>query len=118
MAENIMNPIIPKSIKHILPKKFGFDKRKAHLSSLICSGQLTRERALEVMNEPLYKEKSLEEDIIYLVNKFNISKEQFDLIMAAEPKRYQDYPHYKEEWFISAGRKAWGLLKKRKGDRQ
>src|SRR5262249_9042258 len=31
---------------HYLPQKFGYDKRKAHLSSLIAAGQTTRDAAL------------------------------------------------------------------------
>ena len=36
---------------YILPKKFGYDKRKSHLSSLICSGEMTREEALEELKK-------------------------------------------------------------------
>ena len=37
-----------------LPEKFGFDKRKPHLSSLIASGQISRQSALDEMHKPLY----------------------------------------------------------------
>jgi len=36
-----------------LPVRFGFDKRKAHYSSLINSGQMTREAAIARLMEPL-----------------------------------------------------------------
>lgn len=35
-----------------LPKKFGVDKRTSHLSSMIISGQMTREKALLELEEP------------------------------------------------------------------
>src|SRR5882757_6727466 len=37
---------------YILPEKFKIDKRKAHLSTLICSGQLSREEALKELESP------------------------------------------------------------------
>ena len=39
---------------YILPKKFGYDKRKAHFSSLICSGEMTREEALQSLKKEIY----------------------------------------------------------------
>jgi hypothetical protein len=36
-----------------LPQKFNIDKRKAHYSSLIVSGQMTRDAALEKLKIPL-----------------------------------------------------------------
>ena len=45
-----------------LPMKFGYDKRKPHLSSLIVANQMTREEALKELAKPLYDEKELKED--------------------------------------------------------
>jgi hypothetical protein len=46
-------------------EKFGIDKRKAHLSSLILSGQITREEALqELENSPVYPELGIEKRIM------------------------------------------------------
>ncbi len=44
---------------YILPEKFKIDKRKAHYSTLICSGQMTREEALSLLDEPLYNSRDL-----------------------------------------------------------
>jgi len=50
---------------YYLFEKFGFDKRKAHLSSLINSGQITREEALEELNNnPIYPEIGLEKKVM------------------------------------------------------
>jgi len=44
-----------------LPEKWNIDKRKAHLSSMIVSGQTTREEALAVLAEdPIYPELGIE----------------------------------------------------------
>lgn len=79
---------------YILPQKFGFDKRKMHISSLICAGVMTREEALEALKQPPYP---LEDQLIdreYVIKKFGISAEEFDSIMKSEPKTYWDYPSY------------------------
>ena len=50
---------------YYLFEKFGIDKRKAHLSSLINSGQMTRDEALAVLNEnPVYPRIGLEERVM------------------------------------------------------
>lgn len=46
-------------------EKFGFDKRKAHLSSLINSGQMTREEAMaELERAPVYPEFGIEAQVM------------------------------------------------------
>jgi N-acetyl sugar amidotransferase len=77
---------------YYLPTKFGYDKRRPHMSSLIVSGQLTREQALQVLAEPLYDERELELDIAYFCKKLRITRTQFDEFMAAPARHYRDYP--------------------------
>ncbi len=78
---------------HILPTKFNIDKRKAHLSTLICSGQTTREIALEELKQPLYAPDKLREDTEYVIKKLGMTSEEFDAIMKAPVKSYRDYPN-------------------------
>ncbi len=97
-----------------LPTKFGYDKRRAHLSSLIVAGQITRDQALEEIKKPLYIEKELEEDIEFLSKKLGISTEKFKNIMKMPNKIYRDYPsNYDFEQKI---RKIYILIKKLKGN--
>jgi N-acetyl sugar amidotransferase len=79
---------------YILPEKFGFDKRRAHLSSLICSGAITREQALEELNLPLYDADRLRIDLKYLCNKFEIKTDEFKKILDSPVKSFWDYPSY------------------------
>ena len=58
---------------HYLPKKYGYDKRLPHYSSLINSGQLTRLKALELLEEPLYEKNNLKFDKLYIAKKLGIS---------------------------------------------
>lgn len=78
---------------YILPVKFGIDKRIAHLSTLICSGQITREDALEEMKKPAYPEGMLKDDKEYVIKKLGITPEEFEAIMNAPVKSYRDYPN-------------------------
>ena len=77
---------------YYLPTKFGFDKRKAHLSSLILAGQITREQALEELQKPLYDDKELEEDKAFIAKKLQISVDELESIIHKEPKQHFDYP--------------------------
>lgn len=76
---------------YILPRKFDIDKRKAHYSNLVLSGQMTREEALEQMKLPVYPENLLEEDREYTIKKLGFSEAEFDAIMAAPTKIFEDY---------------------------
>lgn len=76
---------------HYLPVKYGFDKRLAHLSSLIVSGQMTREEALRQMQEPLYDPIQLQEDRSYFTKKLGFSESEWAEIMQMPPKTEHDY---------------------------
>lgn len=66
---------------YILPRKFNIDKRKAHLSTNICSGQITREESLKILEEPLYDESELKRDMEYVLKKFGWTEEEFERLM-------------------------------------
>lgn len=72
-------------------KKFGVDKRKSHLSSMIVSGQLTRDEALELLKKPLYNESEMQDNINYILKEIDLSKAEFDKIMSEPSKKHGDY---------------------------
>lgn len=76
---------------HYLPTKFGFDKRRAHLSSMVVAGEITREEALRRMEEPLYDPDRLRIDQDFVIKKLDISENEFHSIMAAPPRTYADF---------------------------
>lgn len=76
---------------YYLPKKFGYDKRKCYLSSLILTKQMTREEALEELNKPPYDEKQAMEDMEYIAKKLEISTEELIKIIEGENRTYRDY---------------------------
>lgn len=68
---------------YLLPNKFNMDKRRTHLSSLIVSGQLSREAALGELTREPYDSKLAAEDVTYVRRKFGLSERDFEAIMAA-----------------------------------
>jgi N-acetyl sugar amidotransferase len=78
---------------YYLPKKFNYDKRLAHLSTLICSGQITRDQALEEMKKDIYPPELLEQDKEYVMKKLGLDKVEFEKILNAPAKSYKDYPN-------------------------
>lgn len=79
---------------YILPTKFGFDKRRCHLSSLICSGEMSRAAALVELERPAYAPSLQEEDREYVIKKLSLTDEEFEAILKAPPKTFWDYPSY------------------------
>lgn len=74
-----------------LIKKFGYDKRRAHFSSLILTGQMTRNEAQNKLDEPPYDEQLAMEDMEYVAKKLDLSKEEFIVMMNGENKTFRDY---------------------------
>ena len=74
-----------------LPNKFGFDKRRAHFSSLILTGQLTREEALKRIAQPAYDEELMAQDFEYIATKLDLTVEDLRTIMKGPNKTYRDY---------------------------
>ncbi|MFI5134416.1 MAG: N-acetyl sugar amidotransferase [Chitinophagales bacterium] len=80
---------------YILPKKYGIDKRKAHYSTLICSGQFTREEAIKLVSQPPYTDsKLLESDKNFLIKKLGMSEDEFESFMHAPEVPHAEFPSY------------------------
>ncbi len=74
-----------------LPRKFGFEKRRAHFSSLILTGQMTREEALERISKPELDEQFLKQEFEYVANKLDLTVEELQQIFDGENKTWRDY---------------------------
>lgn len=86
--ENILTGFIQ---LYWFPKKFNFDKRKSHLSSMIISDQMTRDEALKELSEPIYDEKQMNEWMDYIASKLGITRKEFDEICERPPHQHEDY---------------------------
>jgi N-acetyl sugar amidotransferase len=77
---------------HYRPTKFGYDERRAYLSSLILSGQMGRDHALAALSEQKPDQNEVQDDADYVRKKLNLTKAEFLEILALPPKTYRDYP--------------------------
>jgi hypothetical protein len=76
---------------YYLPMKFKIDKRKSHYSSMIVSGQMTREEAIEKLKEPQFDDRTIRHEIDFVLNKIGLNKDDFDRVMDEPPKQHSDY---------------------------
>jgi N-acetyl sugar amidotransferase len=74
-----------------LPRKFGYDKRRAHFSSLILTKQLTREEALARIATPPYDEQQAQKDLEYVAKKLGLTPQEFRDLMHGPNRTYRDY---------------------------
>lgn len=74
-----------------LPKKFGYDRRKSHFSSLILTGQMTKEEALERLKRPEINEMVMDREFEYVADKLDMTKEQLVEIYNGPNKTFMDY---------------------------
>lgn len=95
---------------HYLPTKFNMDKRKPHMSSMILSGLMTRDQALDELSKPLYDESELREDKHYLAKKLGISVEQLDQYVSSPGHYYSEYPNWDSRYVLM--KRAQSLVSK------
>lgn len=98
---------------YVLPAKFGIDKRMAHLSTLICSGQVSRDDALAELEKPIYPAGLLDIDRRFVLKKLELSEREFEAIMALPPKSFWDYPSYRRHPLFRS-RRVLGLYRRLK----
>ena len=96
---------------YILPLKFNVDKRRAHFSTLICNGEITRDEALKMLEEELYPSEILKRDLEYVSKKFAMTTDQFNELLKLPVKTYKDYPN--SERTLKMIYKIYNLIRKR-----
>jgi N-acetyl sugar amidotransferase len=96
-----------------LPRRFGFDKRRAHFSSLILTGQMTREEALDRLARPEMDENFLTQEFEYVAHKLGITVLELKQLFKSPKKTYRDYKN--KRWLIGLGANTlrWLGLEKR-----
>lgn len=98
---------------YILPAKFGFDKRRAHLSCLVNNGRISREEALRQLQSPAIDDAMRDEDRVFVVKKLGLTEPEFNEIMNAPKKTFWDYPSYEKDirhvpfWLLSLATKMF-----------
>jgi len=91
-----------------LPHKFGIERRKAHLSSLILTKQMTREEALVRVAKPEIDEKTMIQDFEYVAKKLDLKVSELQQLFEGKNKSYLDYKN--NMTLITFGTKVAQLL--------
>jgi N-acetyl sugar amidotransferase len=85
-----------------LYERFGYDVRKVQFSSLIVTGQMTRDEALAQLQKPPYDSDSIDQEIEFVANKLDITVDELMAYMALPKKTYRDYRNQEEVYRIGA----------------
>ncbi|RXF69123.1 N-acetyl sugar amidotransferase [Arcticibacter tournemirensis] len=91
-----------------LPRKFGYEKRRAHFSSLILTGQMTRDEAIQRIAKPELSEQILLQEFEYVANKLGLSVDDLWHIFEGKNKSYRDYRNKKR--IINMGTKMMRIF--------
>lgn len=85
-----------------LPKRFGYDVRRVQYSSLILTGQMTRQEALENLNALSYDESTIAYDIEYIANKLGVTVKELNSYMELPKRSYRDFKSQRQIYDIGA----------------
>lgn len=95
---------------HWLPSRFGFDTRRTQFSSLILTGQMSRDEALSKLEKPAIPEEALEQEYEFISSKLGISIEELKSYHSMPLKTYRDYKN--QELLFKIGSKIYNLIEK------
>lgn len=90
-----------------LPTRFGYDIRKAQLSSLVTTGQMTRDEALEILKDPPLSEEESKELFKQIADKLEITEEE---LWKYHEMEVPNIKYKSQEWLYSMGIKFFTLL--------
>jgi N-acetyl sugar amidotransferase len=102
----------------ILPRKFGIDKRRAHLSDRIRNGEVTRDEALQIVARPLYEPEEARAESEFVRRKLGFDEAEWDAIMSAPPRSHRSFASDRRfaapfTLALRAGRRIQGLVSQR-----
>lgn len=87
-----------------LPERFGYDTRRVQFSSLILTGQMTREAALAALEKPAYDPETIDHEFDYIARKLGITSEELRGYFTMPRKTYADYKN--QRWMFDLGAKV------------
>jgi len=85
-----------------LPERFGYDTRRVQFSSLILTGQMTREEAIERLKAPAYDPETIADEFNYIATKLDITPEELRQYFNMPKKFYWDYKNQQNVFRIGA----------------
>lgn len=96
---------------YLLPNKFNVDKRKLHLSSLIVTNQITRDRAVDILkSSPYPNQVDLENDLEYFLKKMNWTQNDLGLYLTRGSKPHNKYNSEYKLWKLIFDNTDRGLI--------
>ena len=97
---------------YVMPVKFNMDYRRATFSSQIVSGQISREKALDLLKTLPYEAKEIETNKKYIAKKYEMTIDQLEKHLSNPPKTYKNFNNDKNkiEWFYNMYRKIFNLF--------
>lgn len=87
-----------------LPERFGFDTRRVQFSSLILTGQMQREEAIDQLSRPAYDPETIEHEFDYIARKLGITSDELRGYFTMPKKSYADYKN--QRWMFDLGAKV------------
>ena len=91
-----------------LPKRFGYEKRRAHFSSLILTGQMDRKEALSRISKPELQGEKMEKEIEFVCDKLEITPNYLDKLFNVPKRTFRDYKN--KRWLIMLAAKIFRFL--------
>jgi N-acetyl sugar amidotransferase len=85
-----------------LHERFGFDTRRVQFSSLIHTGQMTREEALEKLSMPSYNPATIDDEFNYIATKLGITSNELRSYFTMPKKFYWDYKNSERVFNLGA----------------
>lgn len=96
-----------------LARRFGYHKRRAHFSSLIMTGQMTRDQALERISRPEMDEHFLKQEFEYVAHKLGLTVDELQHMFDSPKKTFRDYKNKRALIGLGANAMRWLGLEKR-----
>ncbi len=90
-----------------LPKKFGYDTRRVQNSSLILTGQMTREDALKQLQQPALDDVTARQEFEYVATKLGITIPELQCYFDAPRKTHRDYRSQEAFYRVGAAAMRW-----------
>lgn len=91
-----------------LPERFGYDTRRVQFSSLILTGQMSRDDALDALAKPAYDPDTIDHEFDYIARKLGITSEELRGYFTMPRKTYTDYKN--QRWMFNLGAKVLQTL--------
>jgi N-acetyl sugar amidotransferase len=100
-----------------LPARYGFDKRRLHLSCLIIAGEVSRDEALRQLNTPICQQAEVRHQMRFVAKKLGLTVGELQALIDQRPVDHEHYPN--RRWLIRMGLSARALWRRhiRRGTR-